>query len=92
MLRGWITKHGSPAQGTTPSHVRASEDPGHPGQWRGCLLSRQRCCSGGLFPGWDTDMVCSLEGLDIASIVCPEVSGARYRSRRHPTCYLSCST
>lgn len=37
-------------------------------------------------------MVCSLEGMDTASIVCPEVSGARYGSRRHPTCYLSCST
>ena len=91
MLRGWVSNPRAPAQGTPPSHVRASGDPGHPGQRRGCVLSGQRRYSGGLFPGCDTDVACSLEGSDIASIVCPEVSGARHRSRRHPTCHLSCS-
>lgn len=53
--RSWVSDSGVPWPGTTPSHVTASREPGRPAQWRGCLLRGQRLCSGGLFPGRDTE-------------------------------------
>lgn len=91
MLRGWIPNPGVPVQGTTPSHVGASGEPGHPGQRRSCLLSRQRCYSGGLFPGRDTDAACSPGGPGHSPYCLRGGVRCRRRSLRHYACHLSCS-
>lgn len=85
VLRGWSSNPGITGPGLSPSHTSTSQGPGLPGRWLGCLLSRQRHCSDGLFPDCDTEHGLFLGGPNTASIVCIEVLGAGL----HHTCHLS---
>lgn len=88
---GRLSNPGVPGPGHRPFPRQGLLGRGAWSPWpaAGCLLSRQRHDSGGLFPGGDTEAACSPGGPGHSQYCLHRGVGCWRRSLRHHACHLS---